>query len=231
MAWHITNHKILESNGCAKADAEEVVMEFEKMYFAGKERALIKFEDILKAMINFYAAWSGANSSTANWTSLCASKPWSSGVSANSATIACYTSFKERTYSDAWISLPQRPIVAVGGLDSKERIEFTISSQSILYWSSNPLLTLNFPWYLTFGRLLDCRMNRPCGRRVQAGGNISHIIRLGGKLSILVLENSVVLRQHGSNPLCQASLRKLTGTIGVNGSRCQTGQGGSFSWL
>lgn len=73
-AWHITNHKILERNDCAMADAEGVVKEFEKMYFAGKERSLIKFEDLLKAMIDFYTAWSRADSFASNPTHSSASE-------------------------------------------------------------------------------------------------------------------------------------------------------------
>ena len=56
-AYHTTNHKILVKNGCAKARAEEVVTELWDMAFAGKERSVIEFEDLLRAIIDFSAAW------------------------------------------------------------------------------------------------------------------------------------------------------------------------------
>ena len=56
-AWHVTDHEILVRNGCAKSNAEEVVTELWKMAFAGKERSLIWFEDLLKAIIDFFTAW------------------------------------------------------------------------------------------------------------------------------------------------------------------------------
>ena len=58
MGWYVTNHEILERNGCAMANAKEVVLELWNMYFAGKERALVRFEDVLRAMIDFHTAWS-----------------------------------------------------------------------------------------------------------------------------------------------------------------------------
>ena len=56
-ARHITDHEILVRNGCAKSNAEEVVTELWKMVFAGKGRSLIKFEDLLRAIIGFSTAW------------------------------------------------------------------------------------------------------------------------------------------------------------------------------
>ncbi len=61
MAWHVTDSNILRENGCAMRDAEGLVTKLWEMCLAGKERALIEFEDLLKAMIDFHKAWSDAN--------------------------------------------------------------------------------------------------------------------------------------------------------------------------
>lgn len=61
LAWHVTDHEILVENGCAMSNAEEVVAELWKMVFAGKERSLIKFEDLLRAIIDFSTVWYDVN--------------------------------------------------------------------------------------------------------------------------------------------------------------------------
>ena len=60
LAWHLTDHKTLEKNGCAMANGEGVVAELYNMYLAGKERSLIKHEDLLRAIIDFATAWAEA---------------------------------------------------------------------------------------------------------------------------------------------------------------------------
>ena len=63
LAWHVTDHEILQKNGCAVSTAEGVVAKLREMYFAGKERSIVKFEDLLRAMIDFHKAWSEASTS------------------------------------------------------------------------------------------------------------------------------------------------------------------------
>lgn len=61
LAWHVTDHKILERNGCAMSNAEGVVTEIWKMCFAREARSLIKFEDILRSIVDLDTAWSKAS--------------------------------------------------------------------------------------------------------------------------------------------------------------------------
>lgn len=66
MGWYITDHETLKRDGCAMTNAEEVVAELYEMYFAGKERSLVRFEDILRAMIDFHTTWSTGDNSASS---------------------------------------------------------------------------------------------------------------------------------------------------------------------
>ena len=63
LAWYITDHEILKGNGCAMESAEAMVTRLWDMYFEGRERSVIKFEDLLKAMMDFHKVWSEAERS------------------------------------------------------------------------------------------------------------------------------------------------------------------------